>query len=565
MYHLLLSLVALTMLFASPARAACGDTTGERGIALLIGISDYRAPEASVTGASWAPLGNAVNDVELVCEAMSQAGFGTIILRDPTYWEIDSALIDFQLAAREVDNAIVYYAGHGFEFGGQSYLVPVDAPVESTAESINGDFVAMQRLLDAASEASEFGLFFMDACRTRDPVIALDTGAGGPSSASPLGLFTVPTGAVIFSTVSGRPALDEAPVGSSSSPFARAVVESMQVPGLELQAFYASMHEAIVEQTSDMQPVGPQYPALYKITPAEFYLVEPGFTPAAEPVTDATAVTFPPMDRLATVDEPQLLRELLQEYSIADIAAAAEAADPVAEYLLGYAYNFGLGVRRDVGEALTWLERSAAQEHPGGMTELAYFLQQEAGDAANTHSDEERDAMEARALALYEAASEQGYAKAQSHLALALMWGTLGVLDYDRGQDLLESASAAGHVYATYALAMYGEDAREAGMARLREIADSGNVEGNNWLCNLHYTNRTIRTAAPGGPEISDCEVAALNGYMSSRVIYAEALANGWGIEADPGQASYFARLALAQPEISTRRELQEIATWLAE
>ncbi|MCP5396929.1 MAG: caspase family protein [Sphingomonadaceae bacterium] len=557
--HRFFALLALVFaVLASPAHAECTGGSGERGVALLIGISDYETPEDSK---GWSKLPNAVNDIDYVCDEFLRAGYKVFPLRDPTWEQLDLAIADFHAAALDAPSAIVYYAGHGFEFNGRQYIVPVDAPRTTRRNQLRSRFIPLQNVLDAASSAQEFSLFFMDACRTRDPVISIEDADrdGDGSAPGTIGLFTVPRGAVIFSTVAGRPAYDDAPAGAPQSPFAAAVARNMAVPQLELGDFYENLHHDVVDLTKAMMPNGPQYPALYKVAPAKFYLVETltedTVSPRAEatpaptvegtpvPVTrgaESPALDLPSMERLAVEDGPVLIGEILKKNTLETLTQGAAAGDPVAQYVLGYIYQHGTGAKPDKAKARHWFEQSAAQDHPLGQTALAYFL------------DREEQGQAERVLALYEAAAAKGFAKAQSQLGYALWYGTLGAKDRDRAISLFEQASASGHVFATYALAQYAPDKAELAEGRLRKIAAAGNAEGDNWLCELYYVKRKAASV------VNHCEAAALAGYPAARAIWAGMLARGEGVERDDKQAQYWARLALTELDPVTRKELYD-------
>jgi hypothetical protein len=172
MVRLIRSLVTLIAITAQPARAECANGSGERGVALLIGVSSYYGTPGATGGvdaAGWSPLPNAERDIELVCSALAQAGYAMHVVRDPDWSTLDSAIVDFHLAAIEAPSALVYFAGHGFQFEGTQYLVPADAPVISAPASMRSHFMPIDRLLNAASAAEQFSLFLMDACRTTFP------------------------------------------------------------------------------------------------------------------------------------------------------------------------------------------------------------------------------------------------------------------------------------------------------------------------------------------------------------------------------------------------------------
>lgn len=542
-------IAVLAMLFATPALASCetGAGSGARGVALLVGVSDYRGETSPNRSEYWDDLPNAVRDVDLVCKSLAGAGYRIFMLRNPDWAAMDETIADFHIAAMKAPSAVVYFAGHGFEYAGRQYIVPAKAPLKTSRARLRAEFIPLKSVLDAASSAKDFSLFLMDACRTHDPVVQLTDAAKDDLAEPPgnIGLFTVPTGAVIFSTVAGRPAFDDAPAGSPNSPFASAVADSLAVPGLELNDFYGNLHDEVVRKTQVMQPVGPQYPALYKVASGKFYLVAPPVDRAGRVRTGAVRahrepekLVLPPLTRLATTDEPQLIREVLSRYDYYRLQQAAGGGDPVAQYLLGYMYEFGVGAKKDLARARGWLERSAAQGHPAGQLELAYFLDRH--DPAET----------AREGQLYEAAAAQGYAKAQSHLAFKL-WNAKGdARDGPRAIDLWKKAAAQGHVYANFALALYVPAERKTAMDRLRALSAAGNPEGDNWLCELYYF------ANKPGEHPQYCERAALAGYSGARAIYAKMNATGEGVDTSPSQARYWAQLALSQPELKERPQL---------
>ncbi|MBD3728131.1 MAG: SEL1-like repeat protein [Sphingomonadales bacterium] len=535
---------------ASPALAQCenGSGNGTRGVALLVGISDYHAASGRDAGDHWGKLPNAVHDIDFVCEGFAKAGYRLFVLRDPDWTTMDATIADFHIAAMNAPSSVVYFAGHGFEYGGRQYVVPVDAPKKTERARLRADFIPLKSILDAAASAKEFSLFLMDACRTHAPVVQLADAPAGDLDSSPeaIGLFTVPRGAVIFSTISGRPAYDDAPAGAPQSPFAAAVAENMALPGLELSDFYENLHHDVVDLTEDMNPNGPQYPALYKVAQSKFYLVEPLAESAVEEAAAAPqGAAIPKLDlpsdqELSVEDGPVLIARVLKRNSLVNLTRAAEAGDPVAQYVLGYVYQHGTGAKKNAKKAQDWFEKSAAQGNAAGETALAYFL------LTQPNPDQQR------ALALYRAAAAQGYAKAQSHLAFALWNGTLVPEDKDQALALFEQASQSGHVFATFALAQYSPERRPVAEQRLREIAAKGNAEGDNWLCELYYVDLNVAAVA------GHCEKAALAGYPAARAIWAGMLARGDGTTRDDRQASYWAKLALTELDPVTRKTLYD-------
>jgi uncharacterized caspase-like protein len=116
---------AIFALCAAPHAMAqatsCGKAPlkGDR-VALLIGNSAYNDWE-------WPSLKNAVNDIDYVCDAFARAGIAPRIIRNADKAALDGELAEFADEARGAKSVILYYAGHGFEYGGRNWLVPMDA------------------------------------------------------------------------------------------------------------------------------------------------------------------------------------------------------------------------------------------------------------------------------------------------------------------------------------------------------------------------------------------------------------------------------------------------------
>tara|TARA_R100001244_G_scaffold96522_6_gene72286 strand:+ start:51997 stop:53682 length:1686 start_codon:yes stop_codon:yes gene_type:complete len=543
MKKFLLSCVVFACLFGfgPPAEAKCVSPQGNRGVALLIGIGAY-------DGLDWPALANAVNDIDHVCEAFAKAGFEIIDVRDATIAELNSATQAFAAKASEADSAVVYYAGHGFEYNGRNFMVPVDAPAFASRDELDTEFLPLEKMLQAASKAKKFSLFFMDACRTPDPIVRLkDLSSDDPEGGiSPMGLLEMTQGAVFYSTAKGKPALDAAPVDSKTSPFAKAIADKLAIPGLELSDYFKVVSREVYTNTRELD-LGPQQPFHYGSWFEDFYLNLPTDistgpdTPASSGLTKSPSPIDIPMDRLAIEDETVLVGEVLGGIGIVGLTQLATNGDPLAQSFLGYMYHLGVGVRKDLKQAKDWLEKSAAQGHPAGQTELAWYFQENEPDQAS------------RALELYLLAAAQGYAKAQSHLGFALWEGKFGITDKKRAIGLFAAASDHGHPYATYALGIYGNQLGES-LRKLRSLADEGNIEGNNWICELQYQLGQADTVA------KDCSLAARGGYAGARAIWAQLHDRGQGIPKSPGEARYWATLAKSQPELEQRPDLERVA-----
>lgn len=526
-------MLALTIVGTVPAAAQsrCGDAAlqGER-VALLIGNSEYNQFE-------WPLLANAVNDIDHVCAAFAQVGFAPRVVRNADHAQLTQALVEFAREARGAKQVVIYYAGHGFEYAGRNWLVPMDAPPLARRGDVDMAFVSIETLVSAVVPADAFALVFIDACRTPDPVVRLaDAQATDGDAVAPLGLLALAQGAVFYSTAKGRPALDAAPDGSPLSPFAAAVVRQLGIPGLEIGHYFKVVSRDVYKTTRDLK-LGPQTPFHYGSWFDDVYLVPPPQL-AANAVT-ATAAPLPArieglsLARLAIEDEPVLIAEVLARHPAEQLLAMADGGDALAQHLVGYMLHLGVGVRRDVARAKAYLEKSAAAGFAAGQQELAWLLLEN-----NPTADDL-----VRAKSLYEAASAQGFSKAKTHLAYRLTTGIFGAPDFVRAEQLYAEAAAAGHPAAMFALTFFAGRA-EANIARLRDLAASGNSEGNHWLCEAAFVAGALASAT------EDCAIAARAGFAGSRALLAHAYASGQGVAPDAKEAKHWARLARSLPEL---------------
>jgi len=556
-------LLQLAPLAAAQPPGSCGTAPlqGER-VALLIGNSAYNDWE-------WPSLKNAVNDIDYVCAAFAKAGISPRIVRNADMPTLDAALSRFAAEAAGAKSVIIYYAGHGFEYGGRNWLVPMEAPPATRRADVEKRYLSIEAAVKRVVPAGAFTLLFVDACRTTEPVVRIEDVdvAAGDAASAPLGLLDIGQGAVFYSTAKGRPALDFAPVGSPVSPFAAAVVKELGIPGLEISDYFKIVSREVYKRTHGME-LGPQQPFHYGSWFDDYYLVAPPEVPAAAPVRPTLAAVIPlpsssaaaptargavvdpladiSLDRLAIEDEPVLIADVLSRHPATELIALADGGHPLAQQLAGYMFSLGVGLKRDLPRARTYLEASAAQGFPAGQQELAYLLLENDPSPADV----------TRAYDLYVAASNAGFSKAKTHLAYRLAAGTFGPADFVRSQALYAEAAEKGHPAAIFALT-YFADTRAANLARLRTIAATGNPEGNHWLCEAHFAAKTLAGA------IEDCGVAARAGFAGSRAIFADAFAKGIGVTADAKEAAHWAKLARALPEL--RKDQRELIVGIGE
>lgn len=131
----------------------------EKRLALVIGNSNYDYLSS---------LNNPVNDASDVTDKLQSLGFDVYSLYDINYSDFDTALKKFSGTARNYDVALIYYCGHGIQYDGQNYLVPVDTKLDNVDDLLRCiDLEDIYSKLNRTSCSTK--LLFLDACRNEAP------------------------------------------------------------------------------------------------------------------------------------------------------------------------------------------------------------------------------------------------------------------------------------------------------------------------------------------------------------------------------------------------------------
>ncbi|XP_061680702.1 MALT paracaspase 2 isoform X2 [Syngnathoides biaculeatus] len=126
-------------------------------VALLIGNLNYRYH---------AHLSAPMADVHELSNLLRQMDFKVVSLLDLNWQEMHSAVTEFLLLLGKGVYGLLYFAGHGYENYGNSFMVPIDAPAFYTSKHC----LCVQNILTRMQE-KETGLnvFLLDMCRKRNP------------------------------------------------------------------------------------------------------------------------------------------------------------------------------------------------------------------------------------------------------------------------------------------------------------------------------------------------------------------------------------------------------------
>jgi len=213
-----------------------------RRIALVIGNSNYQ---------NEAPLKNPANDVSLLAGSLSKAGFQSVIVKkDQTREQLISTILEFATQADSADWAVIYYSGHGIEYNGVNYMIPVDARLKVDRD-IDLETVDVNRVTSALEGARILRLLILDSCRSNPFIGGMRRTIGSRSIGRGLAPMEPDAGTlVVYAAKHGQEALDGA---GDNSPFAEALAKRILTPNLDVRRLFDLVRDDVMDVTNRKQ------------------------------------------------------------------------------------------------------------------------------------------------------------------------------------------------------------------------------------------------------------------------------------------------------------------------
>ena len=251
----MLVLLLLVPLGTIAARAAveeqpAGEARGR--LAIVIGNGDYRSARLE-------HLANAVNDARRLAETLKRLNFDVIVGTDLTAEGFDKLFRDAEDKLPEVGAVLIFYAGHGVQFGGENYLLPIDTPDPESVGALTARAVKLNQVIARFADRERQTFVFLDACRN-NPL----PGAPGGN-----GLAQVEVGEntfIAFATQPGNVTVDGA---GHNSPFTTALLKSVEIPGLSISDMMIR-----VRNDTEALTIGRQVPWDQSNLREQFYFTE---------------------------------------------------------------------------------------------------------------------------------------------------------------------------------------------------------------------------------------------------------------------------------------------------
>lgn len=224
--------IILFLLFFNPVNAQ------KNRIALVIGNENYE---------NNLPLYNPINDANAMEKALIDAGFIVLKYTDLDKKSLKTAIDNFGVKLINYDIGLFFYAGHGIQYNGLNYLIPIDAHLKSESD-VTYECVEAQRILELMEKANNTtNIVILDACRN-NPFAKSWT---RNTATQGLAFMNAPSGSIIaFATSPGKTAFD----GSGNNGlYTSALLKYIQFPNIKIEDVFKRVRSLVREKSKGEQ------------------------------------------------------------------------------------------------------------------------------------------------------------------------------------------------------------------------------------------------------------------------------------------------------------------------
>jgi uncharacterized caspase-like protein len=231
----------------------------DKRVALVIGNSKYENTPA---------LANPANDATDVAQALTAIGFQVTLKLDAEKRQMDQATAQFAREASNADAVLFYYAGHGMQFQGRNFLMPVDAELQDEI-SLRYEMTAIDDVKAALEQSSGVKIMVLDACRSNPLAAKLVRSISVATRDVPnVQGYARPERTRGMIIVYATQADDVANDGvGRNSPFSTAFLKEIKEPGIEIGTMFRRIGGDVYQATN-----GQQSPELSISLVSEYYL-----------------------------------------------------------------------------------------------------------------------------------------------------------------------------------------------------------------------------------------------------------------------------------------------------
>lgn len=213
------------------------NSSAEKRVALVIGNSDYQEQS----------LKNPINDARDVSNALRSLGFKVDLKLNASQEDMEGAVQEFGKKLIGNTVGLFYFSGHGVQYEGSNYLIPIGAMSRVSApDHLRYKTVDAGYVLGVMKQAgNRLNIVVLDACRNNPfKSFARSMGKGLKRISSAEGTI------VAYSTSPGKVALDG--IGSNS-PYTEQLIKSIKIPNLPIEIMFKRVRKGVKAETHGKQ------------------------------------------------------------------------------------------------------------------------------------------------------------------------------------------------------------------------------------------------------------------------------------------------------------------------
>ena len=246
-------------------------------VVLIVANKNYSLHNASITEEFDLP--NTHNDAKLLTQTFNAIGAEVIVVEDARRDEMNQAVQKVLTTLEKEDAFFFHYSGHGFQVGGENYLLPVGVDAKDADRLLTSCFGLSELFAKIAKAQPRLSAVVLDCCRNNpfeNTAVPATPGQGKMLGNVPGGQRSISSGLaeasapantlIAYATSPGKVALDAMREGDTCSPFASSLAHAVKEGPMEIRQLFAKVGRLTKDNTK-----GFQTPWLTSDAFAEFY------------------------------------------------------------------------------------------------------------------------------------------------------------------------------------------------------------------------------------------------------------------------------------------------------
>lgn len=213
----------------------------EKKVALIIGNQAYQ---------HLSELRNGSHGAVAISGAFERLGFDVTLIRNAGASTLRSGLAQFAKRAGDADISVVYFAGHGIQINGETYIIPSDARLKNVVV-VGFELISLDSIVSTLQWTRGLKIFFLDMCGGNGFKRIMNTGA--TSHAIGCGLASMEPEAGTVVSYAGRTDTRVESDADRFTPYTGALLKYLEQPELDLRELFVKVRNDVMRTTANLQ------------------------------------------------------------------------------------------------------------------------------------------------------------------------------------------------------------------------------------------------------------------------------------------------------------------------